>query len=276
MNTLKIVSVLGVLIGLSGCSSDKGSSAKVSGIFSDSAVTNFQQTSGIAKLNKSEKITNFVLPTAYAGSGNISCITGQAVTFSMDALGNSVNVSSTCSSVSAIDKEIRVNLLKSMAGVKMRRTVTEATFNSNDAILDFSGGVQFNVGYVVPRNAGLPCKETYTFGTDGTITVIAADQTGQTANSDSSACGRDYTEEFSFQFANGYLELDSSGQRNFDKTHLKNDAGSQIAAYERYEVCNGVNLISTDALPTDVGDDNTNLSAKRNAVAPAGSVVPCN
>lgn len=262
-------------IGLVSCGSDSGSTqqTKVSGIFSDSAVTNFQQTSGIAKVDKSDKVLNFVLPTAYAGSGNISCLSGEAIGFSMDALGNSVNVSSTCSSVSVIDKDIRINLLKSMNGKKMRRTVTEADYNGDDAFLDFSGSFQFNVGYDVPRNAGLPCKETYTFKADGTVTVSALDQGGQTANG--SACGGAYTDTISFQFANGYLEFDLSAQRNFSKTNTMADGLSQAASYERFEVCGGGNVISSDTLPTSIGTAGTNLSSVRNAVATAGNPV-CN
>ncbi len=219
-------------------------------------------------MDKSDKVLNFVLPTAYAGSGNISCISGEQVGFSMTALGSNVDVASTCSSVSAIDKDIRVNLLKSMGGKMMRRTVTEAIYNSSDVFLDFSDGLKFGVGYTVPRLTGSPCEETYTFKADGTVTVTAEDQS-------SSGCpsGAAFTDTVAFQFANGYLEFDSSGQRNFSKSHTMDDDGKMIASYERWEVCG--NIISNDALPTSVGYNNYNLSAARNSVAAAGNTIPC-
>lgn len=272
---MKNLLLLASVLTLASCG-DSRDSKKVSGIFSDSAVTSFQQTSGIAKIDKSQKVLNFVLPTAYAVTGNISCIAGQPISFTMDALGNMVTVNSVCTDVTTIDKDIRVGLLKSMTGFKMRRTITEATYNGNDAFLNFSGGFQFDVGYDVPRNHGLPCKETYTFHADGTITITAADQTAQVAISDSTACGGAFSDQIAFQFANGYLEFDSSGQRNFSKTHVMNDMGVLISAYQRFEVCNGVNTISADALPTDVGAGHSNLSTLRDAVVVAGGVIPCN
>lgn len=258
------------LVFIASCNSES-SNGKVEGVFSDSAVTNFQQTSGIANNNFKENVLEIAIPKAHAGIGSISCLKGEAVGFSMDAFGNSIDVSSTCSAFANIEKDIRVQLLKSMTGLKIRRTVTEATYNGNDAFLDFTSGFQFDVGYDVPRNGGLPCVETYTFRSNGTVVISATDQTGLGAG-----CGGASSDEISFQFKNGYLEFDLSSQRNFNTSHTTDDEGSQVGAYERFEVCNGSNTISTDTLPTSVGDDNTNLSANRDSVATNGQVVPCN
>lgn len=282
--TKQILLITMVALTLVGCGKDGTSgTGKVEFIFSDSAVSNFSQTSGIAKIEKSspQQMMEIVIPSAYAGEGNVSCLPGESISFTMDALNNNIDVTSTCSSTSTIDKDIRVGLLKSMNGYKMRRTVTEATYNGNDAVLNFSGGFSFGTAYTVPRNGGLPCTETYTFNSDGTVSVAAIDQSGvDTSGTHNTACGGAYTSTISFRFANGYLEFDLSGSRNFSTSHTMDDEGSLAGAYERFEVCGSiggsVNNISTDTLPTSVGANNSNFQTIRNNVATTGNPVPCN
>jgi hypothetical protein len=261
------------LIGLVSCGGDSSQSNKVDVLFSDNAVSHFSQTSGIAKVQKTP--LDLIISSAIAGGGNISCITGESVGFTMDAMGNTVNINSTCSY--EVGADIRRGLLKSMDGLKLRRTVTEASYNGNDAILDFSGGFLWDTAYTVPRNAGLPCVETYTFHrTSGTISVAASDQSAvDTSGTHGQLCGGAFTDTVSFRFSNGYLELDLSNSQNFTISRTYSDGGN-YPSYERFELCDGTNTISTDALPTDIGDDNTNFQAIRDAVATTGNIVTCN
>lgn len=109
---------------LTGCGSEGGgvvSGNKYTGVFSDSSVTSFTQTGGVAlrKPSVPEKAINLIIPSAYAATGNISCFIGESVSFSADALGNTVNIDTTCST--SIDLSIRQQLLESMESSNLTR-----------------------------------------------------------------------------------------------------------------------------------------------------------
>lgn len=134
---------------LTGCgdgSTSQGGSSTITSTFSDTAVSNFSQTSGVAKASQGEKLINFVIPKAYAGGGDISCISGSDISFQMDALGQTVSIDTTCSSAAGIEISIRAGLLESFDGKKLEPTVSEANYGptggrGTDGFgeLDFSG-----------------------------------------------------------------------------------------------------------------------------------------
>jgi len=143
MKRLMILTLALLITGCNGGSSGSGGvagSSLVSGAFSDASVTNFSQTSGIAKLNKSvpSQMIELVIPSAHAGGGNISCISGEAISFQMDALGNTVNVNTTCAAITTVDLAIRVGLLESMDNSAIQRKISDA--GASAQTLDFTNG----------------------------------------------------------------------------------------------------------------------------------------
>lgn len=262
MKTLKMISIVTLTIGLVGCGKDgglaTGSNAKVSGVFSDTAVSNFSQTSGIAR-TKIEKVGDLIISSAYAGTGSISCFSGETVSFSMDALSNTINMDVTCDS--HVDRSIRRNLLKSMDGLSIKRTISDASYKNG--ALDFTaggsnGGFIFNTNYKVVgiwkdavvnggNNDGIVddnelCYERYTFASNGTVSIAPhADNVTQNTNNGSLNCatGLAYNDSASFRFKDGALELDLTYTNNFDPAHVfpvgHDDAGS--SSYEKWVQC---------------------------------------
>ena len=244
MKALNLIMATVLAFTLVGCGSDGGSSGAggssiISGIFSDASVTSFTQTGGVAKVQPGpgQKIMNFVVPTAYAVDGNISCISGDSVSFQLDALGNTVNVSTTCTSLTAMDLAIRVGLLESLDGRSIKRTVTDASYK--DGALNFVGGLNWDTDYSVrsindangDTTVGDRCYDYYKFVQSTGKLEIRPD----TANSDGNClcvttpghadCA---TDTVSFRFVNGYLELDLTNSDNFD---------SSAVTYEKWETC---------------------------------------
>lgn len=263
MKTLtKNILLVGLLMNLASCGSDGGGATdgngKYTGVFSDSAVSNFQQTSGVAKSN-SERVLNLVISSAYAGTGSISCIVGETISLSMDALSNTVNMDVTCNTL--VDRSIRRNLLKSMDGIAIKRTISDASFKNG--ALDFraggsNGGFAFNTNYKVVaiwkdavvdggNNDGVMdsnevCYERYTFASNGTVSIAPhADNTTQNTNNGSLNCAVTgaYNDSASFRFKDGALELDLTYKNNFDPANVfpagHDDAGS--SSYEKWELC---------------------------------------
>lgn len=260
MKSIQTLLMTGILMGLTGCGTDStsGTSAKISETFNDTAVTNFSQTSGIAKSNL-QKATEFIIASAYAGTGTISCLSGESVSFQMDALGNTVNIDATCNSF--IDRSIRRGLLKSMDGISIKRTISDASYKNG--ALDFTaggsnGGFAFNTNYKVVgmwkdavvdggNNDGIVdsnelCYERYTFASNGTVSIAPhADNVTQNTNNGSLNCatGLAYNDSASFRFKDGALELDLTYTNNFDPAHVfpagHSDAGS--SSYEKWVQC---------------------------------------
>lgn len=260
MKGLKRLAIIGLLIGMVGCGDDSssGTPTKISETFTDSAVTNFQQTSGIAKSNL-EKASELIIPSAYAGTGSISCISGEVAGFQMDALGNTVDMAVICGS--DVDYKIRRNLLKSMDGISIKRTISDASYK-NGAI-DFTtsgtnGGFSFNTNYRViaiwkdaladgGNNDGVVddnelCYERYVFASSGTVSIAPhADNTAQNNANASLHCAvsGDYNDSASFRFKDGALELDLTYSNDFDPNRVfpagHPDAGE--SSYEKWVSC---------------------------------------
>lgn len=258
MNVLKLVSTIGMLTALTGCGDEAGQAVKISQTFSDSAVTSFQQTSGLAKSNF-EKASELIVNSAYAGTGAISCMSGEAVSFQIAALGNTVNLNTSCGPL--IDLSIRRGLLQSMDGIAIKRTVSDASYKNG--AMDFraggsNGGFSFDVGYKVVaiwkdalasggNNDGIVdsneiCYERYTFNANGSVTIAPhADNTTQNTNNASLGCAvvGAYDDTANFRFKDGALELDLTYTNNFDSSNVfpagHPDAGS--SSYEKWELC---------------------------------------
>lgn len=241
---------------LTGCGSDDGASSGgtsiITGTFSDSAVSNFEQTSGVAKMTVPEKTLEFVIPTAYAGGGAVRCVSGEAISFQMDALSNTVNIDTTCGTYSNIELAIRKRLLESMDGISLKRTMTDASYK--DGAIDFtsggaSGGFHWNDGnsgttddlYVVKdmddcNGSGGDLYAVYSFDrSTGKVTMYtlmnagtiptalgkssAADCAAVTGGTDADGDGlEDSPSNASFRFKDGTLELDLSGSNIFEVT----------------------------------------------------------
>ena len=245
-----ITTILTILITfqLTGCGSDDGASGGGSGLvtatFSDTSVTNFSQTSGVAKLQRNlpQQAIELIIPSAYAAGGSISCLSGEAISFQMDALGNTVTVDSTCTSFTAIDLAIRRGLLASMDGIAIKRTVTDASFKNG--AMDFRtagtvGSFSWDTGYRVmsindangDTTTGDNCYDTYTFvSSTGKLTI------GPDAGASDASCLCVTTpshadcqlDTVSFRFANGTMELDLTNSDNYD---------TGLSTYEKWESC---------------------------------------
>jgi hypothetical protein len=241
-----LVTIFTLTLFLTSCGDDSsgGGSGIISSTFSDSAVSNFSQTAGIAHLRKSlpQKTMDFIIPSAYAGGGNISCLSGDAISFQMDALGNTIDVDTTCSSASAIELAIRRGLLASMDGIAIKRTITDASFKNG--ALDFraagaNGSFQWDTGYKVKSiedangdtTTGDNCYDTYTFvSSTGKLTVApdAASSDGACLCVTTPGHADCQTDTVSFRFVDGNLELDLTNSDNYD---------SSLDTYEKWESC---------------------------------------
>ena len=262
MKALKTISMIALTIGMVGCGKDggvaTGANSKVSGVFSDTAVTNFSQTSAIAK-TKMEKVGELIISSAYAGTGTISCFSGDTVSFTMDALSKTLNMDITCDA--NVDRSIRRGLLSSMDGISIKRTISDASYKNG--ALDFTSGgsvgsFAFNTNYKVVaiwkdavvdggNNDGLVddrelCYERYYFASNGTVSIAPhADNVAQNASNGSLNCstGLAYNDSASFRFKDGALELDLTYTNNFDPANVfpvgHSDAGS--SSYEKWVQC---------------------------------------
>ena len=109
---------------LASCGSDSGSSGtgKVSGTFSDNAVTSFTQTGGLAKAHQ-ERLRELIIPSAYAASGTYSCISGDTAVFDATVFSTNYVLQVVCNS--NMETKIRAALLETMELKKMLIEVSE-------------------------------------------------------------------------------------------------------------------------------------------------------
>jgi hypothetical protein len=212
--------------GLIGDLSSNGSPSDVhvrDSIFSDNAVTSFQQVGGVV-INRPFLIDK-LFSSAYAISGNIRCVEDAPVSFELDALGNTVQVDTYCNS--NMDLNIRRKLLESMAGKRILmeyggghdtrsegRVITFNTVGSFWSTYDnIVSGAQ-NTGH----NEHL-CKDKMTFDQatgqvtiehDVTSSLIAGTDTTQDClNSEFvGATEADYKKILNYRFKDGMLEFD--------------------------------------------------------------------
>ncbi len=199
---------------------DNGSSSSSTGtvreaIFSDSSVTSFTQTGGVASHKSS--ILNYIVGSAYAVSGNIRCVNGASVSFELDALGNTVQVDTTCNS--NIDLSIRQGLLESMAGKRliMYHAGGGNALSQNRAVI-FNASGSFWTTYENINAGGVAnCKDKLTFDqATGTVTIENDSAASITAGATVQDCldsefvgatAEDYKNELKFRFKDGKLEM---------------------------------------------------------------------
>lgn len=223
---MKITYLIALAVTFIGCGggSGSGSSSKTEFVFSDSSVTRFEQTGGVAqvKLNVFEQ---FILSTAYAAAGNVSCLKSEPVSFQADALGNTVDIETTCKSSELLELDIRQALLESLDGHKLRRTMfglnAQPCGGSSPCLIDFTGGFVWGQPYEIEANTG--CFEQYTFYADGRVVINHSTLGGDTSNCDSG-----YPETTSFRFHESNMEFDSAKQfsgpdENYEKWCLDDD-----------------------------------------------------
>lgn len=209
---MKIAYLIALSVAFVGCrgGSSSGGDSKTEFVFSDSSVTRFEQTGGIAKIQPSffEKA---LFSKAYAASGNVSCLGSEAVSFQADALGNTVDIETTCKSSEMLELEIRQHLLESLDGHKLRRTMfglnAQPCGGSSPCLIDFTGGFVWGQPYEIEANTG--CHEQYTFYADGRVVIDHSTLGGDTSNCDSG-----YPETMPFRFHESNMEFDSKKQFN--------------------------------------------------------------
>jgi hypothetical protein len=263
MNTLSSIFSLAVILLLTAsCGSDSSSAAGgasctdcITGSFSDSAVTDFEQTSNIAKSDSAtKKIMNFVLSEAYAATnGQIRCLENDSVDFRMTALGTeTVNVSTSCTTLEEITLGIRIALVESMktSGKTLRLEYGESGLVAGKVMdmNDFVWGSPFVVPNGKPAYAN--CNDIYTFHKTGTYKgrVIIQNDPANVIGAGAGQCnvgGGDeyatgYSTEVAFRFKDGHLEFDTdvSNGINFDSGDLNGNGVNRPANidYERWVI----------------------------------------
>jgi len=204
--------------GCSGGNSSSSASKTRAQIFSDSSVTAFSQTAGVA-LSKPTFMDN-LLGRAYAIDGNISCVEGAPVSFSLDAFGNTVMVDTSCNS--SIDLSIRQGLLESLAGKTLIAEIggcPGCNILGQGRILNFNSVGSFWGTYDnVVSGGSANCKDKYTFDqATGSVTIehdvassVAAGAVSQDCldNEFPGATLDDYKQILNFRFINGKMEFD--------------------------------------------------------------------
>jgi hypothetical protein len=195
-----------------------------SAIFSDTAVTSFQQTGGVA--HNSPSLMDKVFASAYAVDGNIRCVEGAPVAFELDAFSNTVQINTTCNS--DIDLNIRRGLLESMASKRLLMYWGGGhDTRSEGRALTFNAVGSFWATYEnIPAGAGNTghnehlCKDKMTFDeSTGEVTIehdvtnsliAGADSTQDCLNSEfSGATLNDYKKVLHYRFKDGKLEMHS-------------------------------------------------------------------
>lgn len=239
------------VIGLTSCGSDSDSGqSKFTGTFSDSSVSSFSQTSGIAKTISPIEI---IVPTAYAASGDISCLRGESVSFEAVALGETIDINTTCSD--ALDLAIRRKLLEAFISKSMHVEMHEHG-NANAQTITFPASVSdsntmtvdvMGVGNGVSSNCG--AKYEFNLST-GTVKVYI-DGANTVGNGINSACGsgasdfvNGFEQQIQFRFKEGKVEFNMDNETTFDSTASDTGGGvSSNASYARW--CLDANTDST-------------------------------
>lgn len=255
MRSIFLTTFLFILYSCGSDDSSGGGNTNYTGTFSDTAITNFTQTSGIAKTNPN-KALELLIPTSYAATGNISCIIGESVSFSIDttigSVSNTTDVDTTCSN--SIDLSIRRGLLESLKDLALYRTVTDASYknglwnliSSGPNAGSYSYGFVWNLPYQI-KTLATPCFDLYTFDKDSGLVEIKPDFTnngGSCLCNDSDMGNPSHpsynsdcrTVSASFRFLGGSMELDLTGANNFD---------SSLSTYEKWEQCSSLADSST-------------------------------
>lgn len=237
---MKNTFLLTLTIALVSCGSDGDSASnRYTAAFTDSAVSSFVQSSGVAKTEKplQEQAIEIVMPSAYAASGNISCILNESVSFDIDLVSpfTDVDVSTTCSSSIIID--IRRALLASMENKRIIRVDSSGNRGSHIEIIQLNPTINFwnqyrNVLTNTPDNEATlgvdessECKDMWTISSTGTVS-IAYDSVNSTGTEGQCTYNEDganeaeriqnYTKQLPFKFENGRFVLDGTGTGNFN------------------------------------------------------------
>ncbi len=197
-----LISLITVSLLLASCGSDESGSSLVTGTFIDSSVTSFSYTTGgvaVRSIKKSgREIINLALPAAMAAvNESFSCNKGESIEFSMTALSNNVDVVTTCTSASTIERNIRVGLLESMEGANLERTVFGLD-PADHMTMDLSV-FAWDTAIEIPAGGPGGCVETYTFS-KASGTVVLDEKVG-------TGCVGDYPATFAFKFTDGRLFL---------------------------------------------------------------------
>lgn len=222
MKGLMTCSLLLTLVACQG-KSGSGSPSVYTGTFSDTAVSSFEQTGGLAKYKPSA--FEMVIPSAYAAEGSIRCVQNTPVTFDVIALGANLQIEANCDN--NIDLSIRKDLLRSLAGKRLlMNRGGGADAKPLLRVINFRPdatfwGIYDNVvaGHSNNGQNEQNCRDKFTFDeATGTVT-IAYDNLASTADTHQAcldnefpgATEDDYKIVLAFRFKNGLLEMDPEG-----------------------------------------------------------------
>jgi len=203
-----------------------------SGVFTDSAVTAFSQTGGLALKKKStgEQLMNIVIPSAYAASGNISCIEGTAAQFDATALGDSITFSVTCGT--SMDLGIRQELMETL---KNHTFLVEygdgnAAVRQANVTIPNTGARTFTVTVENVQAGKGGCFDDMAFDMDTGIMTYTNNQAdsigGGCAIGAYTGAPNAYTDTMVFRFKDGKVDLD------FNETNPQFEVGN--ADYVRW------------------------------------------
>lgn len=242
-----IIPILGCLMvscnqsgGGGGSTASSSDGKTISKTISDSTLTSFTQTSGVAKYKPS--FLDKIISNAYAIDGNIRCIKGDPVSFDMDiqigADTEDLQVDTTCGA--DVELAIRRKMLTALDGHIMMLELAGNGDVGSKYTLDFKNnagqGFKFDIPHPTVEEIymdGLnewPCKVDYVFkeatgkvqvsiGVDDLNWVFAALKVNQDTNHHFSDSRCDVTPKVmrspDFRFKNGKIEMDESGTKNF-------------------------------------------------------------
>lgn len=271
--------ILTMAIAITACKGGSGggggdsSSGIVDTSFSDVTVSNFQQLTGVAQLKP--KWHEYLISPAYAGGGDIRCVSGESISISMDVvLGadtNNLLIDSTCGSSVVLD--IRRKMLESLDGHKLMRELSGAG-EGIDYVLDFTSGFEYGVPYTVFETEKTvaavtrDCFLDYTFNiSTGSLSMDTVNSSAQKARDRNRAANNamgvtnphdgsvgcyaqpDTFASVNFRFKDGKIELDQSSSGNFSPNGCALWVGDSISDYKE----NGLG----DGTCPDAGYDST-------------------
>lgn len=280
---MKVISILSLCILVScnggGSGSESSAPSKVSKTINDTSLVHFQQISGIAK-NK-QNIFDYIVSKAYAATGNISCYSGEDVSFDMDikvgSLTENLQVNAKCGE--DIELKVRQGMVKVLSGNAMTREKSAGN-TGYGYWLDFTvDGFQYGKPYLVREKIGWAgividpsihtCYIDYTFNeAEGTVTADTFapsypsahylnsevnDHNGITnphrpsASNNYIGCNSTGIKMVlgDFRFKNGKIEIDESGKKLFSPTGCalyKDDGTNTVLDYKE----NGINGVCPD------------------------------
>lgn len=223
-----------------GGTSSQGDSTLYSGVFNDNAVTSFSQNGGVAS-RMPKKAMEFIIPSVYAASGTISCLIGEDTSFQAVALGETVDIDTSCSTT--IDLSIRRELLKAFVSKTMRVEMHEhGNANAQDisfpATTDVENKMTVNV-MGVGNGVDSNCGAKYEFNLTSGVVRLYVDAANTVGNGINAACAsgandfvNGFEQQIQYRFKDGKVEFNMDNETTFDTA--ASDTGGGVSSNPSY------------------------------------------